>query len=56
MCNPYIESATAFSDYYIDDEQRTQFPIFVGRQKWTFTISRTQNVSVDLKYYDVLCL
>ena len=35
MCQPYIESATAFSDYYIDDEETQEFLVFVGRQKWT---------------------
>ena len=33
MLQPYVESATALSDY-IDDEE---FTVFVGQQKWTST-------------------
>ena len=36
MLQPYIESATVLSDCY-DDEELQEFPIFVGRQKWTFS-------------------
>ena len=36
MCQPYIESATALSDYYyIDDEELQEFPVFVGLRKGT---------------------
>ena len=35
MLQPYIESATALSDYYIDDEEMQEFPVSVGRQMWT---------------------
>ena len=37
MLQPYIKSATALSDCYIDDEEIARYPIFVGRQKWTST-------------------
>ena len=35
MLQPYMESATTLSDYYIDDEETKEFPVSVGRQKWT---------------------
>ena len=34
MLQPYIESATALSDY-IDNEEPQECPVFVGRHKWT---------------------
>ena len=35
MLQPYIESATAFSDYDNDDEELQEFPVFVDWKKWT---------------------
>ena len=35
MLQSYIESDTALSDYYIDDEEPQEFPVFVGLLKWT---------------------
>ena len=37
MLYPYIESATALSDYYIyiNIEEMQEFSVFVGRKKWT---------------------
>ena len=34
MCQLYIESSTALSDF-IDDEEPQEFQVFVGRQKST---------------------
>ena len=33
MLQPYIESATALSDYYIDDEEQQESLVFIRRQK-----------------------
>ena len=33
MCQPYIESATALSDYYVEESQ--EFVVFDGLQKGT---------------------
>ena len=52
MCQPYIESATALSDYYyIDDEEIARISGFCHFQ----SLAGPTNVTVDLKY-DVLCL
>ena len=50
MLQPYIESAIALSDYYIDDEETQELPFLsVGRNglpavSW---IQKCRNVSVD---------
>ena len=54
MCQPYIDSATAY--YYIDDEEPQEFPVFCRAAEIDFQrLAGPRNVSVDLKY-DVLCL
>ena len=58
MCQPYIESATALSDYYyyIDDEEIVRISSFCRAAERHFHgLAGPRNVSVDLKY-DVLCL
>ena len=53
MCQPYIENATAISDYV---EESQEFCRFCRAAERHFQrLARPINVSVDLKY-DVLCL
>ena len=55
MLQPYIESATALSDYIDNEEGPQEFPFFLsGGRNGLPTLSWT-HVSVDFKY-DVLCL
>ena len=49
MCHPYIGSATALSDYYIDDEEPQEFPIFVGRLNGLPVLSCTQKCKCRLE-------
>ena len=55
MLQPYIESATALSDYYINDEKRKNFRFCRTAEMDFQHLAGPRNVSVDLKY-DVLCL
>ena len=51
MCHPYIESAFALSDYYIDDEEKQEFPVFVGHQKLTSAMKlKARKAMVDFKF------
>ena len=52
MCQPYIESATALSDY---DEESQKFPVLSGCGKELPALSWTHNVSIDLKYDVCAC-
>ena len=55
MLQPYIESATALSDY-IDDEEIARISVFCWAAEMDFHhLARPRYVSVDFKY-DVLCL
>ena len=56
MLQPYVESATALSDYYVDDEEISRISCFCRAAEMDFHhLARPRNVSVDLKY-DVMCL
>ena len=50
MLQPYIESATALSNY-VDDKEPQEFPAEMDFQQ----LAGPRNVSVDLNY-DILCL
>ena len=53
MLQPYIESATALSDYY--NEKIARIFSFCGAAEMDFQfIGGPRNVNIDLKY-DVLC-
>ena len=56
MCHPNIESATALSEYYIDDEEIARISHFSRVAEMDFHhLVGPRKMSVDLKY-DVLCL
>ena len=52
---PYIEIATALSDYCINDEEIEEFHILSVGRNGLPALAGPRNVSVILKY-DVLCL
>ena len=55
-CQPYIKSATALYEYYIDDEEIARISgLCQAAERHFQSLGGPRNVSVDLKY-DVLCL
>ena len=55
MCQLYRESATAFSDYYIDDHEISRISGFCrAAERHLKSLAGPRNVNVHLKY-DVLC-
>ena len=60
VCHPYIESATALSDYY-NDEEIARISGFCWASEMDFQcLAGPTNVSVDLKYdvcaFECLCM